>query len=354
MVTKKQRKKKRRGASSRSGSKPIYYSGKGFPAHDRTLERDGSSGLLYQYSHRHSRGSHSGQQARRKSASSVPPSDKSESSDLDSVHSLPVSSSISRTKSGKNSTSGGSTPQASYADIARNSVSPPIGSLGSISRHHSADPISPPHQHPLLPAHHTHPVVSPSSCLKKDAMTDTNCDINPPLLREEYPPLGYRNDFHSDHSTKHVRQSRDNNKLHDKFTKTVPENNVIPISEIRNLQSSLAEMQTSKSVASLNSKRPPVILLDEPSMAPSTAELTFGFEVNQQLLQCEETTNLCNKNNSGNINKMYVSMDKNDRFFRDLEPRSQKIVVYLDSGMFPKYFNPPHIFLFAFNNCNVF
>lgn len=168
-------------------------------------------------------------------------------------------------------------------------------------------------------------------------MTDTNCDMNPPLLREEYPPLGYRSEFHSDHSAKHVRQFRDINKPHDKFTKTVPENNVIPISEIRNLQSTLAEMPVSKSVVSLNSKRPPVILVDEPSAVPTTGELTFGFEVNQQLLQCEETTSLCNKNSSGNINKIYVSMEKNDRYFRDLEPRSQKIVIYLDAGMYSRF-----------------
>ncbi|XP_063979737.1 uncharacterized protein LOC135163829 isoform X2 [Diachasmimorpha longicaudata] len=54
---------------------------------------------------------------RRKSASSMPPSDKSDSSDLDSVHSLPVTSNT-RHNMNKNPPSSG-TPQASYADIAR-------------------------------------------------------------------------------------------------------------------------------------------------------------------------------------------------------------------------------------------
>ncbi|XP_011296830.1 uncharacterized protein tyf isoform X2 [Fopius arisanus] len=54
---------------------------------------------------------------RRKSASSMPPSDKSDSSDLDSVHSLPVTSNTKHNMT-KNPPSSG-TPQASYADIAR-------------------------------------------------------------------------------------------------------------------------------------------------------------------------------------------------------------------------------------------
>ncbi|XP_072754240.1 uncharacterized protein Tyf isoform X2 [Anoplolepis gracilipes] len=56
---------------------------------------------------------------RRKSASSMPPSDKSDSSDLDSVHSLPVTSNSSKHNLTKVATSSGGTPQASYADIAR-------------------------------------------------------------------------------------------------------------------------------------------------------------------------------------------------------------------------------------------
>ncbi|XP_025159653.1 uncharacterized protein LOC105183388 isoform X2 [Harpegnathos saltator] len=56
---------------------------------------------------------------RRKSASSMPPSDKSDSSDLDSVHSLPVTSNSTKHNLSKVATSSGGTPQASYADIAR-------------------------------------------------------------------------------------------------------------------------------------------------------------------------------------------------------------------------------------------
>ncbi|XP_058788740.1 uncharacterized protein LOC131662813 isoform X2 [Phymastichus coffea] len=56
---------------------------------------------------------------RRKSASSMPPSDKSDSSDLDSVHSLPVTSNSSKHNSSKTANSSSNAPPASYADIAR-------------------------------------------------------------------------------------------------------------------------------------------------------------------------------------------------------------------------------------------
>lgn len=46
-------------------------------------------------------------------------SDKSDSSDLDSVHSLPVTSNTTKHNLSKVATSSGGTPQASYADIAR-------------------------------------------------------------------------------------------------------------------------------------------------------------------------------------------------------------------------------------------
>lgn len=66
---------------------------------------------------------------RRKSTSSVPPSDKSDSSDLDSVHSLPIESTIrlrksttaieSSSPSSTVNNNGANTTQISYADIAR-------------------------------------------------------------------------------------------------------------------------------------------------------------------------------------------------------------------------------------------
>lgn len=155
VVTKKQRRKKRRSSSgSRAGSSggghgglfgddsrrsavsqygqsyyqsrgdcSSYYQrksftpGSGFPPHDRTVEREGGGVMLYQYRHHHR--PRSPEHVRRKSTSSMPPSDKSDSSDLDSVHSLPVSSTTPKLTLDQTSTSSGSTPQASYADITR-------------------------------------------------------------------------------------------------------------------------------------------------------------------------------------------------------------------------------------------
>lgn len=59
---------------------------------------------------------------RRKSTSSVPPSEKSDSSDLDSVHSLPIESTSNRMHNTSSSSSSNIASQIqpqSYADIAR-------------------------------------------------------------------------------------------------------------------------------------------------------------------------------------------------------------------------------------------
>nr|CAD7570385.1 unnamed protein product [Timema californicum] len=143
VVKKKQRKKKRRSSTGGQGRDSLfdedtnmgrftsttnqygtkdYQTRRGlvsnssvFPPHDHTLNRNEGSMILYQYRHLRQRSP----DHRRKSTSSMPPSDKSESSDLDSVHSLPVSSTTPKPALDQTSTSSGSTPQASYADIAR-------------------------------------------------------------------------------------------------------------------------------------------------------------------------------------------------------------------------------------------
>lgn len=108
-----------RGDCQRKGFSP----GSGFPPHDHMVEREGGGVMLYQYNR-----SRSPEHLRRKSTSSMPPSDKSDSSDLDSVHSLPVSSTTPKLTLDQTSTSSGSTPQASYADITRMASSNSQGS----------------------------------------------------------------------------------------------------------------------------------------------------------------------------------------------------------------------------------
>ncbi|XP_076249581.1 twenty-four isoform X2 [Calliopsis andreniformis] len=104
VVTKKKKSKKQRRSSSGSRAQNLTTSGS-YLQNSRGFSNDYRTPLS--------------PELRRKSASSMPPSDKSDSSDSDSVHSLPVTSNTSKHNLSKIATSSGGTPQASYADIAR-------------------------------------------------------------------------------------------------------------------------------------------------------------------------------------------------------------------------------------------
>ncbi|KAL0119842.1 hypothetical protein PUN28_007934 [Cardiocondyla obscurior] len=105
VVMKKKKSKKQRRSSSGSRAQNLTTSGS-YLQNSRGFSNDYRTPLS--------------PELRRKSASSMPPSDKSaDSSDLDSVHSLPVTSNTSKHNLPKVATSSGGTPQASYADIAR-------------------------------------------------------------------------------------------------------------------------------------------------------------------------------------------------------------------------------------------
>lgn len=117
LVTKKQRKKKRRSKSRTLDQKRIHHEvSQNFLPHNYTDKNDNGN-FAYQSSKRSTRSSENRHRSRRKSVSSVVPSDKI--SDSDSIHSLPVSSTTPKCKIKKKSTSSGCTPQASYADIAK-------------------------------------------------------------------------------------------------------------------------------------------------------------------------------------------------------------------------------------------
>ncbi|XP_043584967.1 dentin sialophosphoprotein isoform X2 [Bombus pyrosoma] len=104
VVTKKKKSKKQRRSSSGSRAQNLTTSGS-YLQNSRGFSNEYRTPLS--------------PELRRKSASSMPPSDKSDSSDSDSVHSLPVTSNTSKHNLSKIATSSGGTPQASYADIAR-------------------------------------------------------------------------------------------------------------------------------------------------------------------------------------------------------------------------------------------
>lgn len=105
VVTKKKKSKKQRRSSSGSRAQNLTTSGS-YLQNSRGLSNEYRTPLS--------------PELRRKSASSMPPSDKSDSSDSDSVHSLPVTSNTSKHNLSKVAIlTGGGTPQVSYADIAR-------------------------------------------------------------------------------------------------------------------------------------------------------------------------------------------------------------------------------------------
>ncbi|XP_068988065.1 serine-rich adhesin for platelets-like isoform X3 [Bombus flavifrons] len=104
VVTKKKKSKKQRRSSSGSRAQNLTTSGS-YLQNSRGFSNEYRTPLS--------------PELRRKSASSMPPSDKSDSSDSDSIHSLPVTSNTSKHNLSKIATSSGGTPQASYADIAR-------------------------------------------------------------------------------------------------------------------------------------------------------------------------------------------------------------------------------------------
>ncbi|XP_075219775.1 uncharacterized protein LOC142323647 isoform X5 [Lycorma delicatula] len=303
LVQKKQRRKKRQvTVTGRVNSGKVggsgYYGGRGFSTHDR-VERDGRS--LYRY--RHGAGPPENVHPRRKSASSVPPSDNSDCSDEGSVCSLPVSSTTPRPNVGKTSTSGGSTPQASYADIARSVASPPRAAcpVNLPRRSTPASTVPSSAASSGIGDEETSASPEPVFCTKKDAMTDTNLDTFLPI--EEYPPLkGPSSELIVEYTVKRGRSNRESsitvdealvlkpNSLHcnQKVNRTSDSVNVLVGGSVKTPAPAPVPATTPVPTAT---KRPPVILLDEGRASPrsSVTELTFGFEVNQQLLCDDES-----------------------------------------------------------------
>ncbi|RZF40968.1 hypothetical protein LSTR_LSTR013223 [Laodelphax striatellus] len=271
LVKKKQRKKKRPANNSRPGGSKSsnygYHGNQGFPSHYRRSAKVMEERV----------------QPRRKSASSVPPSDKSDSSDLDSVHSLPVSSTTPKPTVGKTSTSGGSTPLASYADITRSMVTPPRAPA-------PPTPPPPPPPPPPLPAFPPLPSKSAAAPLRKDAMTDTACDkILLPV--EEYPPLARKvacGDYFVEFTVKRGRASRDTDVSVEETiivkTSVPTKKDLSEVSEVKKDVPTSHKLAASEAAAA--SKRPPVILLNRSgrSSPKHALDVTFGFDINQELL----------------------------------------------------------------------
>uniref|UniRef100_A0A1B6DUC7 Uncharacterized protein n=1 Tax=Clastoptera arizonana TaxID=38151 RepID=A0A1B6DUC7_9HEMI len=268
VVMKKQRKRKRRsGYIVRSGSSNGgYYGERVFFKNNSTI----SSEICNVETHPH---------PRRKSASSVPPSEKSDSSDLDSVHSLPVSSSAAINRVNPPvTTSGGSTPQASYADITKSITSPlPPNSILRTNINVKSK---------IGDEENSNISNYPDIKNKKDAMTDTQLDIIDLNLHENFPKL-QKSDLSSSNIISSIKLLRREDSVPGK-TIVVVSNTSAVTGKLEKVSVILPE-QSNKEHETLDtlpcsSKRPPVILVDDPKMPTSTEELTFGFDINNELL----------------------------------------------------------------------
>nr|XP_018898547.1 PREDICTED: uncharacterized protein LOC109031481 isoform X2 [Bemisia tabaci] len=356
VVTKKQRRKKRRSVSNdrntRGKTEQPRRNVGSFPPHDGTNHFPGRSRGL-------------SPDKRRKSTSSMPPSDKSDCSDLDSVHSLPVSSTTPKCQVQKTSTSNGSTPQASYADIAKSTVSPPQGSTNnmngsgkwppvgkstsaplnismstsSVSPNESVSGKRKPNTAPSSVSSSTYedsltqsPDLVPSVTLslkhKKDAMTSTSCDLpkldckgvnvnlngifsdddaNVNCVNKSISAVSQRNSSCTNVNELYVeftlKQSESNENQFEEVTEVSCEETVFlkssPKCNSETVSGSLTilipnkNQKETKTPVSTNASLPPVILLDEElnhNQSLVDSELTFGFEVNEQLLKDSSST----------------------------------------------------------------
>lgn len=231
---------------------------------------------------------------RRKSISSVPSSDKSgDTSDMDSVHSFPVSSSKGKGMKGNVSVSSGSTPQISYADIARSAPSPTRNELSPKCKS-NVDQLGDFDEQHNFSSHEPIPTVIFQLPSRKEPVE------NSIKSREEYPPL----------EIKTVDKNMSQCDLFVEYTMVVPKRNPpVEASYINVEETVLIEMPPPKHETSvldntnlvvdshLSNKRPPVILLNTSNETNDVNDLEFGFEVNEQLLNNSEKIK-----NSGLIN----------------------------------------------------
>ncbi|XP_026271849.1 dentin sialophosphoprotein isoform X2 [Frankliniella occidentalis] len=357
VVTKKQRKKKSgrsssigRNERSHHAAQSNNYHREGHSRRSATVD-DSDSNILYQYRtapYRSESPDHSEHQHhRRKSTSSMPPSDKSaDSSDLDSVHSLPISPTTPRQVLEKTSTSSGSTPQASYADIARmaSAMSPPQGCpLTSGSASQALNQLDAQSQGlpttkwpsvgqtkpsaPLwtanvtlltatsLPASHeeggdqcfTAPVPAVSSSMncsstKRDAMTNTispqesesDCSSVGNLLSDlSYPPLCETGKSPPTVPPQTVTQCVQTfisqaSRTSPAISPGVTMANCVDVEDSAKRAASPAAFDSVRDSSRTSAlDRPAVIILDEAETETTLngdPELTFGFEINEMLL----------------------------------------------------------------------
>lgn len=236
--------------------------------------------------------------ARRKSSCSVPHSDKSgDSSDTDSVHSLPAASTHrsshhmgDRTEISDTSIEAAVSPNStSYADIAKNTSNGVIPGVNC-----GASP-------PLVPVVATQTVpIPPASALRSDQFPELGSEPTPPVVQTQVNTQTYQQQRDAFPSLKAV-----NGPLAPPQKKPPPKVSKSAVTEVACEpveNNCVAPKARARSRAPLAPVRPAVIILNEappPDLHLNNSEpiqvsgLTFGFEVNEQLL------NNCNSSSSG-------------------------------------------------------
>ncbi|KAF6216258.1 hypothetical protein GE061_000598 [Apolygus lucorum] len=246
-VKKKQRKKKNNSYQAQRNKIPNFTALSAKKAFARVIERERQ------------------RISRRKSTSSVPSSEKSdESSDGDSVHSLPISSeSCSMRSLGENCLK-----NASYAAIAR-AVPSPSKPYSESEAECIDKTVSSPEE---PPSPESIPTVMVQLPLRKDKCQNIR------ITNEDYPPL-------------HHESSND---MYVEYTVSVPKKEKIVYETVVNVEKTvIVKLPPSKSktaakpteIICVPEKRPPVIICD-PTCSPCDVQgLEFGFEINHQLLE---------------------------------------------------------------------
>ncbi|XP_014250436.1 uncharacterized protein LOC106667183 isoform X2 [Cimex lectularius] len=311
-VTKKQKKRKNiffvnrnRGREQHQyGHKQEYrHDYKNFYAHDNKQR-----GGLYSFKRKND-------YHRRKSTSSVPSSEKSgESSDLDSVHSLPVSSTKVK-RNEMNLETRANSNHTSYADIIKAVPTPSKQVNESSYISESCDKTS--GSNDVIEPNEPVPSVMVSLPKKREKNS-----FSPICSPQDYPPLLHIGDSNQVNSSSHSRTNTSNNQstssnlistapstANDSANKTSNSSNdmfveftlVVPpkdkyVNKCVNVEETVyVKIKPSDNVTPAPPpgeetvpKRPPVILLSRTKERPIVNDLEFGFEINEQLLQGEE------------------------------------------------------------------
>lgn len=296
---------------------------------------------------------------RRKSISSVPSSDKSgDTSDMDSVHSFPVSSNKGRAIKNNVSASVGSTPQISYADMAR-SVPSPLRTQNELTINESKNKLFVDSSSVSDESFQQLSLSDPIPTVVVQLPSKKHLGGSVHNLKDEYPPL-FAEMCDKTYSCKDMFVEY--TVVVPKRSSSIPESNCVNVEE-----TVLIDLPSPKSDApaleglnlaidnKLPTKRPPVILMNSNANdCYDVNDLVFGFEVNEQLLSSSNTELMkssdivCNNNVDNRICETNLSVDQNfsnstngmNTVIRDDDPNQineenfVEIVEYVSKGMF--------------------